>query len=378
MRSVADTRCRALWLLSILLVACTGCAHVPQQSESAKIIHSQASTAELRAQTVELARETLREIVAAADSIDARTTDPRIHRSTLYWRLSSLAAVQEASLRQDPVLAIIDLLTFDLQLEHFLASPAGAAIFGVDVPIAERAVARLTERWRAMSKTTGAQLTDEDRTKLDAWVEAHPIDRVPFTRASLVGDLARRFREEKSSLGAAVGGIEESISRLEYRVGFLNENSVAEAVWLSNLAALEVGQSPEAADLRGTLHSTRVLVEDAPDILRAERLALVAELDRQRLATLVVLAKERTIVLQTIMGERAVILEDVDLQRQHAVKDVEWLRVRTIADSIRVVDHMLLRLAEWVGVLLIIIVLYREWMLRRRAPSAVERRSEAQ
>ena len=373
MRSVGNTSCHRLWLLAVLLVACAGCAHVPQQSESAKIISSQASTAELRAQTVELGRETLREIVVAADSIDARTTDPRIHRSTLYWRLSSLAAVQEASLRQDPVLAIIDLLTFELQLQHFLASPAGAAIFGVDVPIAERAVARLTERWRAMAKTTGAQLTDEDHAKLDVWVEAHPIDRVPFNRASLVGDLARRFREEKSSLGRSVGGIEESISRLEYRVGFLNENAVAGAVWLSNLAALEVGQSPEAAELKGTLHSTRDLIETAPEILRAERLALMAELDRQRLATMVVLAQERSIVLQTVASERAVILEDVDMQRQRAVKDVDSMRVATIADSIRVVDHMLFRLAQWVGVLLIVIVLYREWMMRRRASSGIER-----
>jgi hypothetical protein len=377
MRSIANSRCRALWLPSILLVACTGCAHVPQQSESAKLISSEASTAELRAQTVELARETLREIVVAADSIDARTTDPRIHRSTLYWRLSSLAAVQEASLRQDPVLAIIDLLTLELQLQQFLASPAGAATFGSDVPIAERAIARLTERWRVMAKTTGAQLTDEDRAKLDAWVEAHPINGVPYTRASLVGDLARRFREEKGSLGAAVGGIEESISRLEYRVTFINENAVAQAVWLSKLAALEVGQSPEAAELRGTLHSTRGLVEDAPEILRAERLALMAELDRQRLATLVALAQERSIVLQSVMSERAVILEDVDVERQRATRDVDSLRVRTIADSIRVVDHLLLRMAEWVGVLLIIVVLYREWM-RRRAPSAADRRAEAQ
>jgi len=340
------------------------------------MISSEASTAELRAQTVELARETLREIVVAADSIDARTTDPGIHRSTLYWRLSSLAAVQEASLRQDPVLAIIDLLTLELQLQQFLASPAGAATFGADVPIAERAIARLTERWRAMAKTTGAQLTDEDHTKLDAWVEAHPIVGVPYTRASLVGDLARRFREEKRSLGAAVGGIEESISRLEYRVTFINENAVAQAVWLSKLAALEVGQSPEAAELRGTLHSTRGLVEDAPEILREERLALMAELDRQRLATLVALAQERSIVLQSVMSERAVILEDVDEERQRATRDVDSMRVRTIADSIRVVDHMLLRMAEWVGVLLIVIVLYREWM-RRRAPSAVARRAEA-
>jgi hypothetical protein len=65
------------------------------------------------------------------------------------------------------------------------------------------------------------------------------------------------------------------------------------------------------------------------------------------------------------------------VQRQRAVKDVDSMRVATIADSIRVVDHMLLRLAEWVGVLLIVIVLYREWM-RRRAPSPVDRRAEAQ
>src|SRR4029450_3198490 len=110
----------------------------------------------------------------------------------------------------------------------------------------------VTERWRAMATTTGAQLTDEDRTKLDAWVKAHPIDRVPFTRASLVGDLARRFREEKGSLGAAVGGIEESISRLEYRVSFINENAVAQAVWLSRLPGGANRAPPQRGERRSS------------------------------------------------------------------------------------------------------------------------------
>jgi hypothetical protein len=107
----------------------------------------EATTSELRTRAVELGRQTMREIEIAADSIDAGTADPRILRSTLFLRLSSVPAVTEAVLRDDPVASMLDLYVFNAQLSGFLASSAGSSVLGDDVAMGRRAMARLAGRW---------------------------------------------------------------------------------------------------------------------------------------------------------------------------------------------------------------------------------------
>src|SRR5512144_377956 len=111
--------------LPLILAACAGCAHVPQKSESVQRAGLESSTAELRIRAVELGREAMREIEIAADSIDTRTDDLHVRRNTLYFRLSAVPALTEASLRPDPVVAMLDLYAFRSQIANFVASPAG-------------------------------------------------------------------------------------------------------------------------------------------------------------------------------------------------------------------------------------------------------------
>jgi hypothetical protein len=50
-----------------------------------------------------------------------------------------------------------------------------------------------------------------------------------------------------------------------------------------------------------------------------------------------------------VASERAIVLSAVDDQRRRAVLDADSLRVRLIADEIRVVDHLMLRVMELVA-----------------------------
>jgi hypothetical protein len=326
----------------------------------------EATTSELRTRAVELGRETMREIEIAADSIDAGTADPRILRNTLFLRLSSVPAVTEAVLREDPVVAMLDLYGFNAQLKDFLASPAGSAALGDGAAIARRAVGRLAERWEVVATSAGADVKDENRDKLASWARAHPIDRLPFTRASVIGDLGQILRNQQSGIGAAVGGMQASLDRLEFRVSLANESAVKQAVWLARLAALDASGSPEAAELKGTLTSTRSLIESAPDLVDRERLALAADVDRQRRETLVDLAEERTILLGAVLSERTAILLAVTEQRLQVMKEADSLRVRLVADEIRVVDHLMWRITELLGALLVVVAIGLPLLLRRR------------
>src|SRR5262245_12716143 len=127
------------WRLVPVLVVpmLVACAHIPQQSEAVKRAGLQASTAELRTRAVELGRELMREIELAADSISSRSTDPAIRRNCALLKLSTLSAGTEAVLRQDPVVTMLDLYAFRVQLSDFLSSPAGYSSLGPDVSIAQ-------------------------------------------------------------------------------------------------------------------------------------------------------------------------------------------------------------------------------------------------
>lgn len=326
----------------------------------------EASTSELRTRAVELGRQTIQEIEIAADSIDSRTTDGGIRRNTLYWQLSSVPAAGEAVLRDDPVVAMLDLYAFGLQLSDFLASPAGTLAFGPDVPIAQRAIVRARQRWETVAASMGARVTDKNRADLVSWARENPIDRLPFTRASLSGDLSTRLRDEQTSIGATVGSMQESLDRLEFRISLLNDYAIKQAMWLSELASLEVGNTPEAMELRSALSSTRLLVEDAPDLVARERMALLADLDRQRLEALAALAEERVIVQEGISNERKIVLDAMVRERMIVVQELEGLRARLVADEYKVMDHLVLRLAELLGALLVVIA-GGLFLLRRRA-----------
>jgi hypothetical protein len=73
----------------------------------------------LRTQTVSIGTEFLRQIEIAADSIEASTKDTRIQRNALEWKLSSVPAVEEAVLRGDLMIAVLDLSAFRQQLAAF-------------------------------------------------------------------------------------------------------------------------------------------------------------------------------------------------------------------------------------------------------------------
>jgi hypothetical protein len=316
----------------------------------------ESSTSELRTLAVEMGRESMRQIEVVADSMDAGTESLKVHRNTLYLRLSSVTAITEASLQPDPVHAMLDLYAFRLQLANFVSSPAGYEAFGDQFAIAQRALERNAARWEAVAQSTGGRLTDSGRAQITSWAQSHPIDRLPFTRTSLASALAATLREQDLSIGAAVGGMQESIDRLEYRISLLNENALKQAVWLSQLAALDLNASPDVAELRGTLHSSRNLIEDAPDLVERERTVILADVDRQRRETLeaitLELDRQRVALMESVANERVILLDAVNEQRRLIMLDADSLRVLLVADEFRVVNHLMLLLAALLVTLL--------------------------
>lgn len=99
--------------------------------------------------------------------------------------------------------------------------------------------------------------------------------------------------------------------------------------------------------------------------MERERAAILIDVERQRVETLAAVAEERAILLQALARERALILEAVDAQRRLFTQDANLLRQRSESNAIRVVDHLMLRVAQLIGVLLVLGAL-AVLVLRRR------------
>jgi hypothetical protein len=85
---------------------------------------------------------------------------------------------------------------------------------------------------------------------------------------------------------------------------------------------------------------------------------------RQRRESIATLQEERATVLAVLVEQRAMVMAAIDEQRRLAMRDVDSLRVRVIADEIRVVDHAILRVAELIGVL--VLLAGGAWLMTRR------------
>jgi hypothetical protein len=344
-------RFTASWALVLLL----GCAHVPRQTAAIRTAELDASTVELRTRAVELGRQAIREVELAADSIDVLNPQKvAVRRNTLLWRMSTVSEAAEAVLRENPVHAMIDLYAFRLQMEGFLASPAGHASFGADAAVGQRAMARLAKRWEGVAAQVGAQFADADRAAVQRWADEHPLDHLPFTRTSLIAEIAQTLRVQDVSFGASAAGIEGSLSRLEHRLSLFNEYALRQGMWLSEYTALEMRSTPEASALTKTLTSTGALMEEAPGMVEHERRTVLADIERQRLETLNALSRERAIVLQALADEFGRTLEAMNAQRVLAMQDVDSLRLRATADAVKVVDHVMLRVAQLAGALVVL------------------------
>ena len=368
-------------LLPLLSCALLACAQVGTRAPTVDQPGAEYAQLELQINVVELGRDMMHAVEIAADSIDSLSTDAGVRRNTLLWRISTVPAATEAVLQPDPVIAMLDLYIFRLQQADFLASPAGARAFGDSVPVAQQAMEQIGEEWRGVVRQIGVTFPDSDRVRIDAWAHEHPLDRLPFIRTSPAGALAVRFRRGSGSLGSAVGGMQESLDRVEARVSLANEYVAKQVSWMARLSALDMRASPEAQEMMATLRSARGVMDSAygmfdsgTGLITRERQAALADVDRQRRETLAALAEEREILLKAFGEERTRILAALDEQRGLAVEGADSIRARLIADGIRVVDHLVFRLAELIGGLLVVIGAWT--LIRRRRGSTAMRTAE--
>jgi hypothetical protein len=310
---------------------------VPQQSATLTAVKDVTVTSTLlQLRAYETGRLVSSIIAAAADSIAAVSRDPAVRLRSLQWKVASIPLVQEASLHDEPLVAVVDLWALALQHAGYFEAGDGRSAFGPFQEIARAAAARVvleTRRTFQRSVRSG-EVPPDAIDAVPAWASSHPIRGAEMHRESLLSSDWNALGIEEATLPGTVASLNQSVLRITQRLGYVNEGMLKQVRWHAELMAGTVLQVPRTDSLLTGLQLTSAAIgtalNDAPaDLdrarelvgrdLRAQQVAAFAALDRQRVATLAAMGDERLAAFAALRAERVATLAAVDSMTQRSL-----------------------------------------------------------
>ncbi len=320
----------------------------------------------LRVQTREFAATFAARISSTADAIAARSKDPAIRANTIRWKLSATAAVQQSSLRTDPMLALIDSWALCRQMKDYLAGMDGGKAFGTNQAAAQTA-ASLEEE---IAATAGTLLSSADFKRGAAFVNDycsnHPLKNLSFERDSIS---VPWFKQEDGASPQSLGSMSEAITDLSDRVSTFSQQIPIEVRWRIDLERLEF--EPMAADLKrlsagaeAALQSFPILAENAKLLTKAANdlttslTPEIAKFDQQWQLTLGTLKTEREAVTEVLRTERIAVTAALEKQRESLMRDFTRERGEITAAADRMAQNAIAQAGQQVNTIVRSALLY--------------------
>ena len=306
------------------------------------------SAGQLQYRVFEAGRRFATDIAIAADSIMQTTDSSSVRVRALRWKIYAVPLVQEASLRNDPLVAGVDLTALAVQQYDYFTSGDGRAMFAAQQPIAVNASKSLEQQaFDALDRATnGGQLPPKTRELIVSWAASHPIRGLEMERESILNSNWDAIGLSGTSLVAAAGSIDRTLQLITLRLSYMNESIGQRARWNASLLFDEALRAPHSdsmllggADLLRNMNS---LTAEAPALVARERTALLAgvdreralalaDVDRQRRETLADLTQQRIALQAALSAERVAAFADIDRQRVAAMREADSLASSTIS-----------------------------------------------
>src|SRR5208283_4159971 len=178
---------------AVLALGCTTVSQAPSQSALMQATQTKAGVLSLRATQTMLAVQVPGTIEAAADRIAEQTTDVKVRRRALLWKIELVPTFYQALFNADPLAAALDTLTLCLQVEAYFETGAGreelAPFQSQVIGAAKHARSQVEAALKAVAASPeGFQRGEAFAEK---WAKAHPIAGPPLSsRPTVLSDLA--------------------------------------------------------------------------------------------------------------------------------------------------------------------------------------------
>ncbi len=325
-------RAVTLALMGIVLLELTGCTVIPRQSGLASTADNvAASNDQIRAQVIGNALGFNSALRVVANQIIEGTDDPEVRRRALRLKIDATAASQIIIAYHDPLVSILDLWAFTMQLVDYYRDGPGRDAFGTyqDTLLAtlEQFPAKLQERTRRLIKDPEVG----DGSELVAtWVADHPITGSIRLRPWMTDTLMTFMESSGMGAAGAMGVMAERLTNLSDRIAIYYASLLNQLRWEGEVFLEDLMQRNQ--DLRATIDSVssisasvgriadiaetgsplidsllatvrmdaRLLIAEALDSVDVIRLAAMSDVDREIAVVLAAVQRERVAVLATL------------------------------------------------------------------------------
>ncbi len=307
---------------------------------------------DLRIQTREFAAAFSARVESVADAIAARADSPATRLGSIRWKLGATAAMKQASLRTDPMLALVESWTFCRQMREFFSGTNGNAALGSATASARKVSEQLEDEITVMARRVISSSEFRDVSEfVEAYCPEHPLGSLAFER----GPVALRWLEQDTGANSrTVGNMPEAITDLSDRVSAFGQQIPLEVRWRVDLERAEL--EPLFADARSMSTNVSAALQSIPVLAENARLVSenareltkaaaeltqtiapeLARFDRRWEGTLVAFKTEREAVMEVLKAERIAVIGTLDTQREALMRDFarERAEVAVVADKI--------------------------------------------
>jgi hypothetical protein len=336
--STHERRCFAAILIgaTVVMVCVVGCS-TPRKGLITQVEDAQFSESELYLRVIDLSPIITDGIESAADSIIARTNDPQIRRRALLWKINAIPVAQNAIFRLDPLIALLDVWAFSVQMTDFFDTGVGRDHFGEWQPIAVEASRRIEAAVSLLgTELAGEATSNRGHEFVREWTKTHKIQDLFFTRRSTRSYWYDLVRDRGGGVVGTVETMADAVQVLSDRLEVGIMTGLKQARWQAELVVQdELMRSPELQGALADINSLAAMDQDVADV--AEDIHTIKTefgiLQRDFAAIVDSINAYWLTATTTIQRERAGFQTLIDAQREAAFADMEAMAGRLVDHS---------------------------------------------
>jgi hypothetical protein len=328
---------------TILLLCMAGCSLL-----SVKTPERPLSTRDLNARilTREYSAHFIATVAAAADDISAAAAEPDVRMNALRWKIGAGAASQRAATRMAPMMGLLDTWALAVQMKQYLSPESpGSVLFAEHQETALAAAQQLDGAADALAqRLLGPDDLKAYRQFVQGYAHDYPLVNLDFKRPSVV-ELWSRQSGGGVRLVDSLGTIPEAMADVSDRLQMYNETVPSQTLWKTQLALQQAGYSggdvrvalkeldDRLAKMANAAESAPQLVHGAVADVRRSVIDVLDRVDRSSAAMIEALRAERIALSADVRTEREAVLAAADMQRKAIVQDAARLADQVVESS---------------------------------------------
>ncbi len=378
---------RSLACILAAAVLLFGCASSASQTNLMKKVEVDAMSAEeLRIRVRALAGPFSGIMEETGDRIRTLTDDSVLRHRALRWKIDGLPAFQTALFQPDPLAALLDAWALILQIRYSFDTGAAAHLPAEIKSIVNNSLDLMEDELVKVAGMIGPEGTVQRlRSAADDWAKKNPLRSSLRTRPPTTSELAAITANARVGLRGTVTALKETMRDMATRIDVYTTYLPKQARWQAEYLLEDTfGEADigvlidEFTSFSNSIEEISKTVEELPELVTAERTALLRALQEERIAALesihkelanlfefitqeriaalsVHLKSERIAIMEGLTSEMTAALEAIRQERIETMAEFKMMTKEVVEESLKdLVDHIFLRLAQGILILLIV------------------------